>query len=163
MTDSPGATTDLAAERADLDRRRAELAAERAEFDAAKIARQAEDAIMPHVDAGRLLPRQKEEAVALMGSLLQSDATFSFAAPDGESGQVTKTAAETFEGLLGGLPTHVHYQQLAGGGMPDGGDDEQDHAGVAKEARSLMAEARERGETLSPDAAVDRVRAKRGR
>ena len=162
MSEENEGTTALAGERAQLAEERAALAAERAEIAAERLARRAEDAIEPHIRAGRLLPRQKGKAVALMTSLLASETTVSFAAPEGEGGEVTSAAADAFLDLLGECVVQVHYGELAGGQPPDGEHRQDDDAAIASKAVDLVVEARGRGEVLSPVAAVDQVRAKRG-
>ena len=118
--------------------------------------RAAEQAVEPHVAAGRLLPRQRDPATAVMLALMDGGQTVAFAAPDG---QVRQKAAETFGGLLAELPVQVHYGELAGGPIPGAaprgpGSDR----AVALAASDLMETARLRGVSLSPAEAVEMAR-----
>ena len=155
----------LAARTAELDAREQRIqAAEAANAQTARLAA-ASTALEPHVAAGRVLPAERASLEALFASLPEGDTvSITFAAADG-SGEQHMQPRAIFERFLGALEPRVRYGELAGGPVPSvtatrtGGEDS---AGIAAEARVLMSEAAERGETLTAVAAVDQVRAKRG-
>ena len=147
--------TDLAAREASLQAREA------AQTKTARFAA-AEAALKPHVDAGRVLPAEQASLAALLASLPDDETTIAFAQPEGE-GEVQEKPRAVLERFLAALPARVNYGELAGGETPPAwaGSAMSDEA-VAAEARTLMAEAEGRGETLTAVAAVDMVRAKHG-
>ncbi len=151
----------LAARAADLDAREQRIAAsEQANANVARLA-SAEAALEPHVTAGRILPAEKAPLAALLASLPAGDnEVVTFASSDGE---VSKKPREVLETFFAALPKRVEYNELAGGPVPPiSGRASVDNEAIAAEARTLMSEASDRGETITPIDAVDRVRAKRG-
>ena len=153
----------LAAREKALDDREARLAAsEKAQAGAARL-RAAEAALKPHVDAGRILPAESASLAALLASLPDDETTIAFAAPEGE-GEVQEKPRAVLERLFAAIPARVHYGELAGGPAPTlpAAGAVEDHEAIAAEARTLMSEAEGRGETLTADEAVNRVRAKHG-
>lgn len=153
----------LAAREASLDAREAALAVQ-------ERLRGAEKALQPHVEAGRVLPAERAGLAALFASLPDGDdATIAFAAPPGSSpgagsgdGEVREKPAAILERFLAALPKRVAYDTLAGGPVPGARAQGEDSAGIANEARALMADQAHKGIVLSAEAAVDQVRAKRG-
>ncbi len=151
----------LAARSAELDAREQRIAtSEKANATAARLAA-AEQALEPHVTAGRILPAEKAPLAALLASLPEGDdTTITFASSDGE---VSEKPLAVLEKFFGALPVRVNYHELSGGPMPaPAGTCVEDNEAIAAEARTLMSEASDRGETLTAVEAVDRVRAKRG-
>lgn len=144
-------------------------AARAAELDARELAiavaerlRDAEAALQPHVEAGRVLPAERAGLAALFASLPDGDdATIAFAGPDGNA-EVREKPAAILERFLAALPKRVEYDALAGGPVPGAPPQGEDSAGIANEARALMADQADKGIVLSAEAAVDQVRAKRG-
>lgn len=159
-----GTATDPAPDAADLAARAAALDAREARLRAAEGVRIADAALDAHVQAGRVLPAERAGLAALLASLPGDETTIAFAAPEG-GGEVREKPRAVLERFLVGLPKRVEYAELAGGAIPPsppGSSGSEDHASIAAEARVLMSEAADRGVTLSAEAAVDRVRAKRG-
>lgn len=155
----------LAARKAELDAREARIAAaESANAQTARLAAAA-TALEPHVAAGRVLPAERASLEALFASLPEGDAAdIAFAAPDG-SGEQHMQPRAIFERFLGALAPRIDYTELAGGpvpAVPAAPRAGEDSAGIAAEARVLMSEAAERGQTLTAIQAVDQVRARRG-
>ncbi len=151
----------LAARSAELDAREQRIASsEQANAKAARLAA-AEQALEPHVTAGRILPAEKAPLAALLASLPEGDNnTITFASSDGE---VSEKPLAVLEKFFVALPVRVNYHELSGGPMPaPAGTSVEDNEAIAAEARTLMSEASDRGETLTAVEAVDRVRAKRG-
>ena len=154
----------LAARAASLDEREASLAAREAADRAAGRRRAAEQLLDPHVTAGRILPAERPALAALLASLPEGDeAQLAFAAPEGE-GEVREQPSAILDRLFAALPSRVNFRQVATGPAPSatGAGTAADDEAIASEARALMAEAADRGETLTATQAVDRVRAKRG-
>ena len=169
----PKTEAELAAESAELDERRTALERDQAALaenqtalaarEAAQTARDrraaAEEALKPHVEAGRVLPAEAARLAALLAALPEGDGeTLTFAAPDG--GELRETPRVALESFLAGLPKRVTYERLADGPAPQA-QAESDPA-IPAEARQLMAEAQARGQTLTHGEAVDQARAKRG-
>ncbi len=151
----------LAARAASLDEREAALAAREASAAAAAVRQDAEQLLEPHVQAGRILPAERPALAALLASLPDGDdGAVTFAAPEGD-GEVREKPTAILDRLFAALPKRVVYERLAAGPAPAQGADEDD-AAIAAEARTLMAEEKDRGVILSAVDAVDRVRAKRG-
>ncbi len=145
----------LAAREASLDAREAALAVQ-------ERLRGAEKALKPHVEAGRVLPAEQAGLAALFASLPDGDdATIAFAAPNGD-GEIREKPAAILERFLAALPKRVEYDTLAGGPVPGAPAQGEDSAGIANEARALMADQADKGIVLSAEAAVDRVRARHG-
>ena len=173
-----GARVELAGREASLAAREAALLEREAAAAADEKRRAAEQAIAPHVDAGRVLPAERAALVALLAALTddQGDAgegavggraTISFASATGDA--VRMQPAAVLEQFIEGLPRRVDYRTLAGGPVPgvpapSGAHENagEDSERIAAEARALMAAEAEKGLTLTPAEAVDRTRARRG-
>ena len=85
-----------------------------------------------------------------------------FAGPEG-AGEVRERPGAILERLFASLPSRVDFAERAGGPVPSITSSTQaDDAAIAAEARVLMSEAADRGETLTAVAAVDQARRKRG-
>lgn len=152
----------LAALEANLNAREARLTAREESAAAAAQLADADTALKAHVDAGRVLPAERAPLAALLASLPADDTVIAFAAPEGE-GEVQEKPRAVLERFLAGLPERVNYRELAGGRAPQPRPQgAMSDAAVAAEARALMSEAEERGDTLTAVDAVDRVRAKHG-
>ncbi len=102
--DDKDQTADFAAREADLDAREAKLAKEEAKNRLSGFAEFAEKAI----DAGKVLPRDKDGMVAFMAALGDDD-TVSFAA---DSGTVTQSPEKWFRGFIDSLPEQVNFAEL---------------------------------------------------
>ena len=168
-----GARAELAEREASLAAREAALLEREAAAAADERRRAAEQAIAPHVDAGRVLPAERAALVALLAALTDDQgnaggrATISFASATGDA--VRMQPAAILEQFIEGLPRRVDYRTLAGGPVPgvsalSGAHENagEDSERIAAEARALMAAEAEKGLTLTPAEAVDRTRAKRG-
>ena len=150
----------------DLEAREQRLnAAEKAAADAAALA-EAEKIVDEHVAAGRVLPAEKPALAALLSSLPDGDdARIEFCG--GKDGaNVREAPRSVLKRLLAAIPARVDYGEFAGPDKAppagDGGASSGTDAAIAADARALMAEAAERGESVTALEAVDRVRAKRG-
>ena len=149
----------------DLEAREQRLnAAEKAAADAAALA-EAEKIVDEHVAAGRVLPAEKPALAALLSSLPDGDdARIEFCG--GKDGaNVREAPRSVLKRLLAAIPRRVNYGEFAGPDkVPPAGDGggAGNDAAIAADARALMAEAAERGESVTALEAVDRVRAKRG-
>ena len=153
---------ELAAQQDALEER--EKAVEKMEADAQRAAdlAAANTALADHVEAGRVLPAERAGLAALFVALPADEVEFAAPKDDGESAEVVKKSPkEILDALLSALPNRVDYSERASGPVPgqqkSGGITD---AQVAHQAHILMAEAEERGETLSAIDAVDQVRAK---
>ena len=176
--DEDSRRTALAEQEASLATREAALLEREAVAAADERRRAAEQAIAPHVDAGRVLPAERAALVALLAALTDDQgnagegaadgrATISFASATGDA--VRMQPAAILERFIEGLPRRVDYRTLAGGSVPGAPDPSGTHSDagedserIAAEARALMAAEAGRGVTLTPAEAVDRARAKRG-
>ena len=164
----------LAEREAALAAREAALCAREAAAAAGDRRREAEAALAPYVEAGRVLPAERAGLAALHAALREPHAgnegtdgvvaTIAFASPSGS--EVRMQPAAILERFIEGLPRRVDYRTLAGGPVPglagaqeDTGEDSER---IAAEARALMAAEAERGLALTPAEAVDQARAKRG-
>ena len=154
--ENPVDETEIAARAADLDAREERIAL-------AERVRAADVALLPHLEAGRVLPAERAGLAALLASLPDDDTVIEFAGPEAGTDVQEKPRA-VLERFLGALPKRVDYAELAGGRLPKQPDSAggEGNAAIAADARTLMSEAAARGETLSAVEAVDRVRAKRG-
>ena len=161
--------TALAEQEASLAARKAALLGREAAAAARDRRRAAEEAIAPHVEAGRVLPAERAALVALLAALGDEpgNATIVFASASG--GEVRMRPAAILERFIEGLPRRVDYRTLAGGPVPGASglagtheDAGEDSERIAAEARALMAAEAEKGVTLTPAEAVDRARARRG-
>ena len=168
----------LAAQEASLAAREAALLGREAAAAARDRRRAAEEAIAPHVEAGRVLPAERAALVALLAALRDEPgnagagdggehATVAFASASG--GEARMRPAAILERFIEGLPRRVDYRTLAGGPVPGAGAPAgtqeiagEDSERIAAEARALMAAEAGKGVTLTPAEAVDRARAKRG-
>ena len=163
----------------DIEEREAQLAAREAALAGDESRRNADAALAPHVESGRVLPAERPGLAALLAALIQEDGdgsdgsgdaacrTIAFSSADGS--EVRARPAAILQRFLAGLPSRVDYRTLAGGPVPGapGAPGSLDHVGedserIAAEARALIAAEAARGMTLSPAEAVDRARAKRG-
>jgi len=152
----------LAAEAAALDARATTLDDREARLAAEERRRNADAALQPHIEAGRVLPAERAGLAALLASLPDGDDdAIAFAEPDG-TGEVKEKPAAVLERLLATLPKRVEFRTLADGPVPASQASGEDTAGIANEARALMASRAEQGIVLSAEAAVDEIRAKRG-
>ena len=150
----------LAAKETKLGERETALAAREAAHAARDRLAVADAALVPHIEAGRILPAERAGLAALLASLPDGDdETIAFAGPDG-TGEVSEAPRAIVERLLGVLPKRVDFNTLAGGAAPEAAGE--DTGAIAREARALQFAATEKGETLSPIEAVDQARAKRG-
>jgi len=102
--DDKDQTADFAARAADLDAREAKVAKAEAKNRLSGFAEFAEKAI----DAGKVLPRDKDGMVAFMAALGDDD-TVSFAA---DSGTVTQSPEKWFRGFIESLPEQVNFAEL---------------------------------------------------
>ena len=152
--------TALAAKDAALAARESALTTREAEHAARDRLATADAALKPHIEAGRILPAERAGLAALLASLPDGDdETLTFAAADG-TGEVREAPRAVLEHLLGALPKRVEFNTLAGGAAPEAA--REDSQAIAVEARALMASEAQRGVTLTPVEAVDKVRAERG-
>ena len=150
----------LAAKETALDTRETALAAREAAQAAADRLAAADAALMPHIEAGRILPAERAGLAALLASLPNGDdETLTFAAADGGDA-VSEAPRAVLERVLGALPKRVEFRTLAGGPAPEAAREDSD--AIARDARALMASEAQRGVTLTPVEAVDKVRAERG-
>ena len=150
----------LAAKDAALAARESALTTREAEHAARDRLAAADAALAPHIEAGRILPAERAGLAALLASLPDGgDETLTFAAADG-TGEVREAPRAVLEHLLGALPKRVEFRTLAGGAAPEAA--REDSQAIAVEARALMASEAQRGVTLTPVEAVDKVRAERG-
>ena len=163
----PKTEAELAAETAELATREQALAARETTLAAGEAAqaaadrlRKADEALKPHVEAGRVLPAERAPLAALLASLPDGDDhVIAFAGPDA-AGEVREKPAAMLERFLAGLPKRVEFATLAGGAVPQAGGE--DTEAIAAEARALMSEEADKGVTLTAVQAVDRVRTRRG-
>ena len=138
----------LAAKETKLGERETALAAREAAHAARDRLAVADAALVPHIEAGRILPAERAGLAALLASLPDGDdETIAFAGPDG-TGEVREAPRAIVERLLGVLPKRVDFDTLAGGAAPEAAGE--DTGAIAREARALQFAATEKGETLSP-------------
>ncbi len=111
----------------------------------------------PHVEAGRVLPGEKDRLIAI-GARLHADAggPVQFAASDEE---VSMPPWEAFDGFLSALPQRVDFNtELATGQLPApprAADDRDLMEARAHKAQELIAEAAKRGERLALTDAIN--------
>ena len=140
-----GNAAQLAAQREDLATQQAQLATDRLAFAAARRMQAAQDTIEAHVNAGRVLPAERDALTALFTALEDEQTTVSFATGTGV--QTSVTPARALDAFLAGLPQRgPQTGEIAGAhqipGAPlDGGTatrDGQTAQHVALAARALM-------------------------
>ncbi len=119
-----------------------------------------ESMVRPHVEAGRVLPVERELVTRLGERLLGDEETISFA---WSGGTIEEGLMQAFERFLANLPERVRYAPVIKDGdpippMPSGSTVRETHDmnhRVAQRARELMQAALARGEALGLAAAVD--------
>jgi hypothetical protein len=139
---------ELTRQQQDLQTRQAQIAAREAEL----ARRECLDFAESLIQAGRLLPRDKEGLVEFMAAL-PKDATLEFG--EGDARQKT-TGAEWFKTFLQGLPKQVEFGEVARGAGEDGAAKPADKT-VADRARAYHTRMAEKGVHLSFAEAVDAV------
>ena len=117
----------------------------------------AADFIQPHIEAGRVLPAERDLVAALAARLDGGDSV-QFAA-GGED--VTEAPLEALGRFLGALPARVIYTELAAAPGPDVDTHTEATAtneALANRAREIMDDARKRGAVLAPVVALAQAR-----
>ena len=108
----------------------------------------ASNIVMPHVKAGRVLPRDQDMLIRLAERHLDDEEVITFAGAGDD--EVTEPPSAAFNRFLAGLPVQARYGELAGGPVPPPPND----TALAERAADIIADARSRGESMSPQRAL---------